>query len=99
MSDYERQVEKFLNDYINSLMAIDEENLPQYLLKDADKSFDGKKLVANSWMEELPEGKLLAVQLEKNAFCGKKVYSRGIRISGGDRVVVSQEEMWELGLG
>lgn len=99
MSDYERQVEKFINGYISSLMAIDEDDLPQHLLKDEVKFFDGKKLVVNSWIEELPDGKLLAVEIEKNTFYGKKVFSQGIRINGSKRAVVSQEEMWGLGLG
>ena len=53
----------------------------------------------NCWTESLAEGDIFIIELSKKKILWKTVYSKGLMYKDKKKEVVSQEKMWELGLG
>lgn len=98
MIDDENKIYAFLKNYINSVIDIDQENIKDYFLKKKEIFISGKKYEVNCWLEDISEGKLFVVEVERDALVGSKVYSMGLLIRKDKRVVIDQEKMWDLGL-
>ena len=95
----EVKVQQFLVEYIDALLKVDEANVSQHLVVDAERKFLDDLYLINSWMEDLPEGKIVVVEVSRKSPFSFKVFCRGMLITSISRKVLDEEKMWGLGLG
>lgn len=100
MKEFEKEAHIFINHYIDELISIPKDQLSKYFFKNEIKSFGGREFMVNSWLENVyPLGSIFVVEAETSFFLYSIVVCRGMLADDCERRVLSQEELWELGLG
>ncbi len=100
MKKFEEEAHAFINQYIDGLISVPKNQLSKYFFKNEIKTFGGKEFVVNSWLEDVsPLGSIFVVEAETSLFLRSVVVCCGMLAADSKRKVLSQEEMWELGLG
>lgn len=89
----------YLNSYINNAQTTSTNELHLLLIENKEIRIANKLFTINAWIEAIEDvGDLFIIQADHKILLGKKVYSKAMIINE-QRTTISQEQLWDLGLG
>ncbi len=73
--------------------------LSSLCVNDKEVKIDERICRENSWIEPLSESVIFVMEISFKKYLFDVVFTKGVIFKGGDKVLLSQEEMWDLGFG
>ncbi len=96
-----REMEQFLKDELKLAVNTDVAEWSNLALKEKNINIDEKEYYLDRWAEPAPamDGTLFVIELTRNKLIGQEVHSVGVLCKDGEKIILNEEDMWDIGLG